>query len=100
VASPDLMSIIVLERPTAETREAVQTLIKKHASGWWHRFPDLWLASGHPPQFWRDEIRPLVAGTGRGVFVFLLPAAEADRAWAYFGPKAEERGKWLHDYYA
>jgi hypothetical protein len=97
---PDLMCIIVLEKRSIAIREAVQAIVRKHANGWWHHFPDVWIAGGHTPIFWRDRIQPIAQGQNNGVLILLLPSEDGDRRWAYFGPEAEERLSWVRQNYS
>ncbi len=78
-------------------REAVQTIVKAHASEWWHRFPDLWIVQGQTASYWRDLIGPTLLNSRASVLVLRLPD-QADRRWAAQMPY--EGMSWLYEAYA
>ena len=84
--------VIILDRGSRDQREAVQAIVKQHANEiWWHWFADTWLVEGYTAGFWRDAIRPVITPGSASVLVI-----ELGEDWAYYGPKAAERMKWLH----
>src|SRR5436190_4794880 len=77
-----------------ERSEVVQALITEKCNGWWwHNFPRLWIVGGESARYWRDLLRPVLAGTQSEVLVMKL--AEADFEWAAKGPGP--RFNWLHE---
>jgi hypothetical protein len=93
--------LIVLDRASAEQRNAVHEAIKGHANGWWHQFADTWIVGGGVSAAeWRDLLRTHISSPA-GVLVLRLPdAASASRNWAMFGPDAKIRAEWIHENYA
>jgi hypothetical protein len=71
--------IIILDQPDPAERQAVHDLIKENSSGWWHHFPDVWIAGGQPVTAWRDMIASQTPGK---VMVLALPDATQERNWA------------------
>jgi len=92
--------IIVFDELSDERREVAHALIKEKSSGWWHNMPNVWIAGGHNASYWRDELKPIVAGTSATILVMRLPSELPQRHWAFFGPKAEEKTLWLKETYS
>lgn len=88
--------LIALSDANDVQREAVQTIVKTHAKSWWHERPDLWIAEGHSPPYWRDLIMPVLALSPATVTVFQLPEP-GGRAWATHGLR---NLTWLHESYS
>ena len=87
--------IIVIDRPQPEEREAVHELVKANADTWWHWFENTWLVTGNLTAVrWRDVLKPAAKPGPSAILIVQL----ADEGWAYFGPKAKERAKWLHEH--
>jgi hypothetical protein len=99
MASSDLYAVIV-EELSAERAEVVQALLEEKGNGWWwHNLPNVWIVGGGSTAFWRDAIRPVVAGTDAKVLVLRLPREKGDR-WASFGGGEKKPFKWLHEAFA
>lgn len=88
--------IIILDHADDGEREAVQAIVKDNAERWWHRLEDIWFVVGRSSGEWRDLVKPVIKQGPSSVLVMALPA-KGDRRWAYFGPKADERLRWLHN---
>jgi hypothetical protein len=85
---------IVVDGLTVERREVVQQLVKEKASGWWwHNLPDVWVVAGESAIFWRDTLRPVVAGTKSSILVL---AINERGGWAGFGPDSKSRFEWFY----
>jgi hypothetical protein len=93
------MHVIILDEASDETRGAVHEVIKANAKGWWHRYPNVWMAGGdNSAADWRDMLKPLVKAP-TSVLVLRLPETGHPK-WAYFGPDAQDRMKWFHSNYS
>ena len=93
-------NVILVDRATADQLNAVHEIVKTHASGWWHHFTSVWIVGGEKTATqWRNLISPVITEGAANVLVLELPPPEADRLWAFYGKKPEERSKWLHDSY-
>lgn len=85
--------VIVVDQPSASSRQAVTTFIKETGVAWWHWFQDCWLLvdrGGRDAEWWVEAVRSKVAN--QSVLVIEVPgSAAAD--WAVFcTPDAQ---KWL-----
>ncbi len=87
--------VILLDRATADEREAVQAIVKDEAQKWWHRFQDVWLATGHSAPEWRELLKPVLGSPTSNLLVFSLPSDPTDRDWSYWGTQADERTAWI-----
>src|SRR4051794_10277344 len=87
-------SLIILDQPDPLEREAVHEIVKAYADEWWHELENVWIASGHSPEFWRDVTRPALPFGASGVVVIALPPESRDdfRAW---GPGYANRTAWV-----
>lgn len=99
MALPDDSYIIVFDELSSERREVAHALIKEKANGWWHNMPNIWIVGGHTSVYWRNELKPVIVGTNAAILVMRLPKELPLRDWAYFGPKAEARTRWLDETY-
>lgn len=97
-AQPTVKHVILADSLSVEQRDAIQSVVKEHARGWWHRFPDVWIVGGGTAKEWRDRVKPFIGSGGASVLVITLPSE--GRRWAYFGPDGEQRMKWLHSSYS
>lgn len=91
--------LIVIDKLSDERREVVHELVKAKASDWWHNMPNVWIAGGKTSSFWREELYPVISGTGGTILVTRLPAFDAGRTWSLQGPNASEKARWLHETY-
>jgi|GEM_PF-2358631 len=92
--------LIIFDQLSDERREVVHELVKAKADGWWHNMPNIWIVGGKTSEFWRDELHPVIAGTGASILVMRLPRDLAERRWAFQGPNAKTKTDWLHgDYF-
>lgn len=97
--SSERMHVIALNQATDAHREAVQAIVKVHATGgWWHNFADLWIVGGRDVIYWRDLIKPTLALSPAQVLVMRLPDDNA-RGWATAGVP-EPKFRWLRAVYA
>lgn len=92
--------IIVFDELSDERREVAHAFIKEKADGWWHNMPNVWIVGGRDAGYWRDELKPIVAGTDAAIFVMKLPTELPQRHWAFYGPKANEKTRWLKETYS
>lgn len=99
MALPSNSYVIFFDALSDERREVANSFIKAKANGWWHNFPNVWIAGGHNAVFWRDGLQHVIEGTGSSVLVLSLPASPSDRAWAFQGPNSGAKTKWLYDIY-
>ena len=90
--------IVILDRGNSTERSAIHAIVKENSDGWWHQYADTWIVNGTSASRWRDLVKPALKPGPSSVMVIRLPDSD-DRKWAYFGPKAEQRGKWLHSNY-
>lgn len=88
--------IILVDRVNAAEREAVHEIVRTHARGWWHRFPDVWIAGGHPPKYWKKLIKPVIPYGSSSVLVLRLPDEPEENDIGYFGIDGEQRLEWLY----
>lgn len=56
--------LIALDRITDEQRQLAHEVIKSNATGWWHRFQDVWIAGGRDAAQWRDLLVDVVGQEG------------------------------------
>ena len=92
--------IVAFDQLSDDRREVAHALIKAKANGWWHNLPNVWIAGGHDAAFWRDELKPVIEGTGASMLVLHLPPDLRNRSWAFFGTKSEEKTRWLRQTYS
>jgi hypothetical protein len=90
--------LIALSETNDAQRNAVQAIVKAHATEWWHEVPDVWVAQGHTHHYWRDLIAPVLLLSPAIVAVFQLPAHASERMWA-FNTMPRERSQWLFEKY-
>lgn len=88
--------LIALNKATDENREAVQAIVKVHATGWWHNFTDVWIVGGHNAPYWRDLIAPTLMNSTAEVLVLALPSGGG--SWATSKVKTANT-KWLRETY-
>lgn len=93
------MSVLFLHDATDAHREAVQQIVKAHASCWWHHFPDLWIAGGHSHLYWADLIEPVLALSRAGLIVLELPRDSSQRMFATRGANPAGMAEWLWEIY-
>ena len=87
--------VIILDRASTEQRNAVHELIKVNSRGWWHRFIDVWIASGKTVEEWRDLIAPAISNPA-SVLVIKFPEKEpGNTRWASSGPNSSETFAWF-----
>jgi hypothetical protein len=73
--------VIIADRPDETVRQRIHNTIKGQSTGWWHHFPDMWIAGGHTAIEWRDMIK--VVAKGGSVLVLSLPEDAPERLWAF-----------------
>jgi hypothetical protein len=91
--------VVLIDRATPAERASVQAAIKESAKGWWHHFEDAWIVSGGSASKWRKLVKENLSDPPSGVLVLRLPDGKDERQWAYYGPFAKKRMKWLHRNY-
>lgn len=92
--------LITIDQLSDERREVIHELVKVKASGWWHNMPNVWIVAGLSHTQWRDELHPVINGTGASILVIELPDAKANRMWAFNGPNSSAKTKWLYEDYS
>jgi hypothetical protein len=97
--TPRKKHVIIIDQPTASARDAVHSIVKENAVGWWHHFNDAWIVTGHTPSYWRDKVKAVLNEPSSSVLVLALPHEEADRYWSLYGANASTKGRWLHENY-
>ncbi len=86
---------IIVNLPTAEQREGVQSIVKRDAEQWWHGFADLWIVSGGGnASAWRDRVGSVFPSPPSGVIVLKLDTATP--AWASRAKLTDSSRAWLH----
>lgn len=90
---------ISVDRATQAELNQIHEVIKANANGWWHRHLNFWIVGDGSALEWRNLIKPYLV-SGSSVLVLKLPAEDGDRNWAYSGPNAAEKCKWIHNNYS
>jgi hypothetical protein len=89
---------ISVDRATQEELDAVQSIVKANANGWWHRHAAFWVVGGKTASEWRDLIKPALV-SGSSVLVLQLPENDAEKNWSFNGPEAKAKCEWFHKNY-
>lgn len=92
------MHLIALSEANDPQRDAVQAIVKVHATAWWHELPDIWVADGQTAAYWRDLIKPVLLLSPAAVIVFQLPPKDQRSvAWTKL---TREQATWIFESYA
>jgi hypothetical protein len=91
--------LLHLANGTDAHREAVQAIVKEHASSWWHHYPDIWIVNGHDHKYWGDLVKPVLALSNAGFLTLELPRDKSQRHWATRGQVPPGANKWLWESY-
>lgn len=93
------MFLLYLHDANDAHREAVQAIVKKHANGWAHHLPDLWIAGGHDHTYWADLVKPVLSLSDAGLLVLELPREKSKRMFAVRGKNPSRMLDWLWSTY-
>lgn len=93
--------IIVADKANAAQLNTIHEEVKLRASGWWHRFQNVWIVGGDlKPSQWRDFLKDALAGEPVvNILVLRLPSQESERGWAFMGVAAKEATSWFREHY-
>ena len=84
--------LIILDRASAVELQLAHGVVKQGAPSWWHHFSTTWIVTGGSVSLWRDRIKTCLIQSKSSVLVLQLPD---EGYWAYHGPRAAKRCKWL-----
>ncbi|HEU4462581.1 MAG TPA: hypothetical protein VFR75_08310 [Solirubrobacterales bacterium] len=93
------MFLLYLHDASDEHREAVQEIVKTHATRWSHHLPDVWIAGGHDHKYWANLISPVLALSDAGLLVLKLPNEKGKRMFATRGNNPDRMLDWLWSTY-
>ena len=84
----DLACVIIVEGIDNTQRSLIQGWIKTACEDWWHQLPNVWLAVGQTPGFWRDGVQPFLL-PGNSAMVLAVKNTKGNR-WAIVGVKDDD----------
>lgn len=93
------MFLLAIGPSSDDQRNAVQSIVRAHANGWWHHLPDVWIVGGHDHTYWGNLIKPVLAMSGTKLLVLELPRTVEMRMFAVRGPVPEAGKEWLWETY-